>query len=141
MRDRQLLLAEQYYAGKKEMLRRVGVLAVIDASKSFTITAVGNAVARLDKLICRDATTNINYDIIAGQLPKAAPGDAIYVWVGLTNIGTIVAPLFIKVTDIDTGTVLYNQTMILKPNEYNEGSWFAGSMPAKDWRILVEVGH
>ena len=121
--------------------RRPVGLAVTDASKSFIITALGNAVARLDKLICRDATTNINYDILAGQLSKAAPGDAIYIWVGLTNTGTIVGPLFIKVTDVGTGAVLFNQTITLNPNEYNEGSWLAGPMPTHDWSLLVEVGH
>jgi hypothetical protein len=29
VRDRQLLLAEQEYAGTREMLRRVGVLAIV----------------------------------------------------------------------------------------------------------------
>ena len=55
MEDRQLLLAKQDYAGKKIP----EVLLVVDVTKSFTITAVGEVLARLDKLICYVPTTSL----------------------------------------------------------------------------------
>jgi len=144
MEDRQLLLAEEEYAGTREMLRRVGVLAVVDASKSFTITAVGEVKARLDKLICYYFldTTTVQYDVLAGAVPKIPPGATVWLLLGYTNIGNIAGTLFVRATDMDTNTVLFEVTVGPKnPGEYGEGSWSPGVMPTHDWRILVEVGH
>ena len=139
--DRQLLLAKEEYAGTKEMLRRVGILTVTDVSKQFTIKAVGNPVVRLDSLMCRDQTTNNNYDILAGQVPQAAPGDTMNVVAYYTNVGTLSGSTFFKATDLDTGAVLFNIAYTLAPNEQIGNSGLLGSMPAHDWRILIELGH
>ena len=137
MEDRQLLLAKQDYAGKKIP----EVLLVVDVTKSFTITAVGEVLARLDKLICYVPATSLIYDILAGEVPRIPPASDVWLMIGTTNIGTIAGNLFYKVTDLDTGTVLLEKTIYRDVGAYGEGAWSIGVMPTHDWRILVEIRH
>lgn len=140
--DREIQLAMRGYVGAKKTVETYSIeIRAVDASKQFAITAVGNPVARLDSLSCRDQTTNNNYDIIAGQVPQAAPGDVINTITNFTNVGTIAGNLFSKATDLDTGIVLYNNAYAAAPNYQVKVAELLGSMPAHNWRILIEIGH
>jgi len=153
MEDRQLLLAKQDYAGTREMLRRVGILGV-DTTKSFSVVAIGEALAYLTglRITCRqsDGTMKI-FNILAGEAPSAVPGPSSLVFrkasvvvpksdIVVTNNG-IKGMVYMKVTD-DVGSQKY----------YLEGIVDAGAilshpvdividMPKRDYGLVVEVGH
>jgi len=140
--DREIQLAIRDHVGAKKTVGTYSIeIRAVDASKQFAITAVGNPIARLDSLMCRDQTTNINYDIIAGQVPQAAPGDTINIVAYYTNVGTLTGSIFIRATDLDTGTVLFDIPYTLAPNQQIGMPGLLGSMPTHNWRILIELGH
>jgi len=152
MEDRQLLLAEQDYAGTREMLRRVGILAV-DQTKSFTVIAIGNALASLVKLVinCKqlDGTTRA-FDILAGQVASAVPGAGNLAFLAdivsrvgdiqAKNVGTIDGTLYIKVTD-DTGAQIGYWTGSVAVGGVLNNTSVVFAMPGRDYVITVEVGH
>ena len=156
MEDRQLLLAEQDYAGTKEMLRRVGIrVAGADESKSFTITVTGEAKASISRLWinCKQPDGSWNtFDILAGQIPSAVPGvgnlrflglDAFlgYVFLAAMNVGTLIGTLYIKVTD-DTGKTIYYKTgSVDVGNELVNDTTVVFDMPNRSYVLTVEVGH
>ena len=154
MQDRQLLLAKQDYAGTREMLRRVGILGV-DQSRSFKITAIGEALARLSglKITCKqlDGTMKV-FDILAGEVPSAVPGAGNLVFrkfvplpfrasdIAVINDG-IEGMVYMKVTD-DTGTQkFYLEGVIKSGYALFHLSDVILDMPMRDYTLTVEVGH
>lgn len=144
MKDRQLQLAEQDYAG---MLRRVGVLAVVDVSKGITIAAIGEAKASISGLVihCRQTDNTMKaFNILAGEVPNAVPGAANLCFYNkdiiVKNIGTLGGTLYIKVTD-DAGKQIYYGESAAAVGAEVWNTLFAFDMPYRVYVLTVEVGH
>jgi len=152
MRDRQLQLAKEEYAGTREMLRRVGILAAgADESKSFTITVTGEAKASISglRIDCKQPDGSwLTFDVLAGQAPKAFPGRGNlrfsaptgYEYLRAMNIG-YTGTLYIKVTD-DTGATIYYTSRVVSPgSELVNDIEIVFDMPNRNYVLTVEVGH
>ncbi len=130
------------------MLRRVGITALgVDQTRSFTIIAVGEALASFTKLLVRCEQLDgsvVPFDILAGEIPTARPGpngvrfSAADVWA--RNDGGMAGTLFIRIKD-DLGTELMYIEFYCNPGESMVNSSVVTEMPSRNYGITVECGH
>lgn len=147
MEDRQLLLAKQDYAGTREMLRRVGILAV-DGTKSFTVTAIGEAKAVITQILiaCKqtDGTMKTFNVFPLAEMPSAVPGSGNLSFsagaIKIRNDGTVQGTLYIKVVD-DVGTQIYYATGFVGVGSTTWNTSVTFDMPARNYGLTIEVGH
>jgi len=125
--------------------KRIGLMAdVVDSSISFTVMLSG-PFGRIDELICRNVTQDVNYNVYpGGETPLAVAGDRITIPITVTNTGTA-GDIFFRLKDADTNEILDEFTLPFKANETR--TTFFGAigcelyMPNRNWNLLVEVGH
>ena len=148
--------AAAYLTGQQAAVQTYPVAVLgVDQTRSFTITAIGEALARLSglKITCKqlDGTMAV-FDILAGQVPSAVPGAGNLIFrkfaplpfrasdIAVINDG-IRGTVFIRLLD-DTGVQLF----------YLEGIIDAGyalfhltdivlDMPKRNYGLIVEAGH
>lgn len=137
------------------MLRRVGVLGV-DQTRTFTITRIGEPLARLSTLKIRgrqlDGTMRV-FDILAGETPTAVPGVGNLMFaamvplpftpsdVAVINDGSESGTVYMRVTD-DTGAeILYLAGVVDIAYALFMMSDVVFDMPDRNYAISVEVGH
>jgi hypothetical protein len=133
-------------------------LAVIDETKSWGITAVGNVLASVVdiRLECKqlDGTWK-TFMWASGDTPAAVPGagnlrfaSSLASGIFVKNIGTITGKLFCRLKD-DVGTVLFERwsDQNVDPSlswifpQYDTKEVFTFDMPPRNYSIIVEAGH
>lgn len=122
-------------------------LEVIDDTRTFTITRVGEGQASIVALIVRciqpDGTA-VDFDILAGQTPTCLPGPGNIIfqtaYIVVRNVGTATDTIFMRVTD-DTGAQLYYLEADLPPGGQMGNVAFTVDMPDRNYTITVEAGH
>ena len=157
MEDKQLLLAEQDYAGTREMLRRVGILAV-DKTFNFTVKAIGEAKADLVdvRIECKqlDGTWKTFAVGPAGTaVASAVPGvgnlrfgSTIVSGILVNNVGTVDGPLTCKLHDA-VKTIFERTSPVVGVGsgwvfpDFATDEVITFDMPAHDYTLYVEVGH
>jgi len=100
---------------------------VVDDSETITITAVGFGMA----------------DIITVNAPEFfVPGEPFFINVTIMNVGSFDDVLFIRLTDVDTGTILGESEISVPAGERAPYVPLGVTLTqTTDFHGLVEVGH
>ena len=132
-------------------------LAVIDETKSWGITVLGNVLAKIGdiRLECKQPDGSWKtFKWASGEVPQAAPGagnlrfaSSLLSGILVSNVGTIAGPLYCKLTD-DVGKVIFERTSpSVDPGyawpfpNYATGEVITFDMPPKAYTIIVAAGH
>jgi len=101
------------------------------------------AIGKITDITVGDLTARKAWRIYPSQEKPIIPdGNSIYVSVEVFNTGNASAYLFFKLTDTDTGKVLYSYTSSfpIDPARTASSNYY-GTMPNKNLNLRVESGH
>jgi hypothetical protein len=123
-------------------------VAVVDESKSFTVTPLGAPLAKIVRIWLENKATGVGYKVYPeGATAYCTPGVG-NLWTSIAgivvqNVGTVDGNLFVNVVNADTGVVLKSWTFsnIAINATVGTPSEVICDMPTKPLNLRVEAGH
>ena len=117
---------------------------VLDAPiTDITIIADTAPHAYINGIRTQDSSTGIYYNLYPeGQIGHCKAGATLSFWIGVYNDGSANGTLYCKVTRVDTGAVLINDSFSKNVGDtIGHESSFVITMPVSNLTLRVEIGH
>jgi len=120
-------------------------LSITDESNTVNVIPLGEPVASIVDIRVRDMVTGVVYNVYPeGVQAYCTPMGAVNT-LGLggtvSNVGTVDGVLFLRITEADTGTVIYQVSFTLAAGRSLSWGYTTCKMPAHPYSLIIEVGH